>query len=100
MTPPEWTNKISDNILCNYFGIFSIVYAVLAAITLLGGILIFSMVKMPFVTLLKHSFTNILVFGLAITQALFLYLICERALKPSMVSQKPVQLAPEYMGMM
>ena len=100
MTPPQWTDKISDNVLCNYFGIFSIVYAILAAITLLGGIMIFSLVKMPFITLLKHSFTNILVFGLAITQALFLYLICERALKPSMASRKQVQPAPEYMEMM
>ncbi len=100
MTPPQWTDKISDNVICSYFGVFSMVYAILAAITLLGGILLFTMIKMPFTVLLKHSFTNIVVFGLAITQALFLYLICERALKPSMASRKQVQQAPEYMEMM
>lgn len=101
MAPPQWTEKISDNILCNYFYVFFIIFAVWAGLSFIGGVWVFSTTKLGFGTLIAFMFNIILSFGISATSALFLYLICERALKPSMAGvQKQVQSAPEYMEMM
>jgi hypothetical protein len=88
MAAPEWTDKISSATLCNYFYIFFIVFAVWAAISLLGGVWIFATTKMTFATLIAVIFNILLSFGISATSALFLYLICERALKPSLKAMK------------
>lgn len=88
MNAPEWTNMITNNVLCGFFYIFFIVFSVWAAISLIGGIWIFATTKMSFGMLIAVLFNVILSFGIAATQALFHYLICERALKPSMVGGK------------
>ena len=82
---PQWTDKISDNIICNYFYVFFIIFSVWAAISLLGGVWIFATTKMTFGMLVAVIFNILLSFGISATSALFLYLICERALKPSVV---------------
>jgi hypothetical protein len=83
--PPQWTDKITNNALCSYFYIFFVVFSVWAGLSLLGGVWIFSTTKMTFGTLIAVIFNIILSFGISATSALFLYLICERALKPSLV---------------
>lgn len=84
MNAPQWTDKIADSTICNYFYVFFVIFAVWAALSLLGGVWIFATTKMSFGMLVGVIFNILLSFGISATSALFLYLICERALKPSM----------------
>lgn len=86
---PEWTNKISNNVLCGYFYVFFVVFSVWAALSLLGGVWIFATTKMSLGMLMAVIFNILLSFGISATSALFLYLICERALKPYSVPAVP-----------
>ena len=74
----SWTDKVSNEVVCGYFYIFFIVFSVWAGLSILGGILIFTTSKMN----LAQLISIILSCGISTTSALFLYLICERALKP------------------
>lgn len=94
---PEWTDMISDNVLCNYFYIFFVIFAVWAALSLIGGVWIFASTKITFGVLVAIIFNILLSFGISATSALFLYLICERALKPSMKSQSQAASSSDYM---
>jgi hypothetical protein len=89
MAAPQWTDKISNNVVCNYFYVFFMIFAVWAALSLLGGVWIFATTKMSFGMLIGVIFNILLSFGISATSALFLYLICERALKPSMAASVP-----------
>ena len=98
---PKWTQGISSAVICNYFYIFFIIYCVIAALSLLGGIWIFSTTKMTFGMLAGVLVNTLLTFGIAGTTALFFYLICDRALKPSSEgAQRKVAGVPEYDMMM
>ena len=82
---PQWANKISNSLICNYFYIFFVIFAVWAALALFGGLMIFaSRSKMTFGMLIAVIINVLLSFGISATTALFLYLICDRALKPAM----------------
>jgi len=83
MDKKQWTDSISDNVLCGYFYIFFIIFSVWAALSVLGGVYIYATSKLSFGVLLTIIFNIILSFGISATSALFLYLICERALKPA-----------------
>ncbi len=98
MPAPEWTDKIPSNVLCDFFYVFFIIFSVWAALSLLGGVWVFATTKLPFSYLIALLFNIILSFGISATSALFLYLICERALKPS--PQKQSAQAPAYDMMM
>ena len=80
----HWTDKITDSTLCGYFYVFFIIFSVWAALSLIGGVYLFSTTKMAFGMLIAFIFQVLLSFGISATSALFLYLICERALKPAM----------------
>ncbi len=82
MAAPQWTDKIADSVLCNYFYVFFIIFSVWAGLSLLGGVWIFATTKMSLGMLIGIIFNILLSFGISATSALFLYLICERALKP------------------
>ena len=82
MSAPKWTNKIPNAVVCNYFYVFFMIFAVWAALSLVGGIWIFSSTKMSLGMLVGFIFNILLSFGISATSALFLYLICERTLKP------------------
>ncbi len=88
MNAPEWTDKISDNTLCGYFYVFFIIFSVWAGLSLLGGVWIFVTSKLSLGALISIIFNIILSFGISATSALFLYLICERSLKPEMKKQE------------
>lgn len=88
MSAPQWTDKIADSTVCGYFYIFFVIFSVWAGLSLLGGVWIFATSKMTFGTLISIMFNIILSFGISATSALFLYLICERALKPGMKAQR------------
>ena len=84
---PAWTNKISNSMICNYFYIFFVIFAVWAGLSLLAGVWVFaSRRSMTFGMLIALIINIILSFGISATTALFLYLICDRALKPAMVA--------------
>jgi hypothetical protein len=93
---PQWTDKISDKVICNYFYIFFIIFSVWAAISLLGGVWIFFTTKMTFGMLVAVIFSILLNFGISATSALFLYLICDRSLKPSVRAQNKAPQASDY----
>ena len=88
MNAPQWTDKIPNAVLCNYFYVFFLIFAVWAALSLLGGVWIFATTKLSIGMLVAIIFNILLSFGISATSALFLYLICERALKPSLTSVK------------
>lgn len=96
-TPPEWTQKISNNLLCNYFYIFFIIFSVWAGLSLLGGIWVFISTKMSFGILVAFILNIIISFGISATSALFLYLICNRALSPSSSDERKVHTENEMM---
>jgi hypothetical protein len=79
----QWTDAISSTVLCNFYYMFFVIFAIFAAISFLGGIYIFTTTKMPFSQLIGVFFNIILTGGLSATSALFLYLICDRSLHPS-----------------
>jgi hypothetical protein len=78
----SWTDKISNEVVCGYFYAFFLVFSVLGGLSILGGILLVVSSKLNSGQLAFSLFHTFLSAGLSITSALFLYLICERALKP------------------
>jgi hypothetical protein len=79
---PQWTDAISNVVVCDFYYIFFVIFAIFAAISVLGGLYIFATTKMPFSQLIGVFFNIILTGGLSATSALFLYLICDRSLHP------------------
>jgi hypothetical protein len=92
---PKWTNAIADSTLCNFYKIFFYVFSAWAALILLFAIYFFATTKMSVGALLGIGFNTIISFGLSATSALFLYLICERSLKPADKRAARVQGAQE-----
>jgi energy-coupling factor transporter transmembrane protein EcfT len=85
MNPPphakkQWTDKLANHVLCDYFYIFFVIFSVMAGISFIGGVYIFTTTKMPFGQLMSVIFSILLSFGVYSITALFLYLICDRAL--------------------
>jgi len=79
----QWSDNISNVVLCDFFYIFFIIYSVFAALSFLGGVYLFTTsYKMSLPMLIGLIINIILSFGISATSALFLYLICDRALKP------------------
>jgi hypothetical protein len=79
---PEWTKNISSEVVCNFFYFFYVIYAVFAIFA------VFSLVALMFMDLPKNmlvmaSVQSLLMLGVAGTTALFHYLVCARALLPS-----------------
>jgi hypothetical protein len=97
---PSWTNKISNSMICNYFYVFFIIFAVWAGLSLLAGVWIFaSRRSMSFGMLMALIINIILSFGISATTALFLYLICDRALQPAMAAAGFEDMANNEMGL-
>ena len=79
---PQWTKNISSETVCNFFYFFYVVYAVLAIFT------VFSLISLAFMDLPKNmlvmaSVQGILMMSIAVATALFHYLVCARALLPT-----------------
>ena len=88
MNTRQFTDKIPSSMICNYFYVFFVIFSVWAGLSLIGGVWIFATTKMTIGVLVAVVFNVLLSFGISATTALFLYLICERALKPSMMAGK------------
>ena len=65
MNAPQWTDKIPSSMLCNYFYIFFVIFAVWAALSLLGGVWIFATTKMGVGMLVAVIFNILLSFGIS-----------------------------------
>lgn len=85
---PQWTKQISSEIVCNFFYAFFVVYAIIAVISFIGIIGVFTFLKVPKAQLGVIGIQGLVGLSLATTQMLFLYLICDRALKPSLEAEK------------
>ena len=80
--------QISNELVCNFFYVFFVVYGVIAVISLVGVIGIFTFLKVPKGQLGAIGIQGLIGLALATTQMLFLYLICDRALKPGAVVEQ------------
>ena len=85
---PQWTKQISSETVCNFFYVFFVVYAVIAALSLISLIGVFSFLKVPKGNVGVAGLQAVIALALATTQMLFLYLICDRALKPGAEAEK------------
>jgi hypothetical protein len=79
---PQWTKNISSEVVCNFFYFFYVVYAVLAILSIFSLISVFFM-DLPKNMLIAASVQGLLMAGVAGVTALFHYLVCARALLPS-----------------
>jgi hypothetical protein len=84
---PEWTKNISSETVCNFFYFFYVVYAVLAVFAVFSLIAFFFM-NLPKNVLIVSGIQGMLMTVIATTTALFHYLVCARALLPSVGGMK------------
>lgn len=84
---PQWTKNISSETVCNFFYFFYVVYAVIAVFTVFSLVALFFM-DLPKNMLVAVSIQGLLMVGVATATALFHYLVCARALLPSVGGMK------------
>lgn len=84
---PQWTKNISSETVCNFFYFFYVVYAVIAVFTVFSLVALFFM-DLPKNMLVAASIQGLLMVGVATATALFHYLVCARALLPSVGGMK------------
>lgn len=73
----DWTKSISNETICQYFYVIFFIIAVFVGIILLGDIyLIYKNPRIGFSVLLRSLPT----LALAVTNGLFMYIMCARAL--------------------
>lgn len=77
---PEFTKRIPSSTVCNFFYIFYVAYAVITVLALITTIGLFGMTKKLGAAGIASGLGYLLMTALAATQALFFYLICDRAL--------------------
>ena len=77
---PEWTKKISSNTVCTTYYYIFVVYAILAALALVGTVGILISFKLPKGLSVAVGFQGLLTASIASVLALFQYLVCSRAL--------------------
>jgi hypothetical protein len=77
---PEFTKQIPSSTVCNFFYIFFVIYAVITALSLIATIGLFGMAKKLGGAGIASGIGYMFMMALAGTQALFFYLICDRAL--------------------
>jgi hypothetical protein len=83
----QWTDVISDGVLCQWYYWFFVIYAVLAVLSLFGGLFSFLTKGLPTSVRIMVGSGYFLTFGIAAVSFLFHYLICDRALKPKYNTQ-------------
>ena len=79
---PQWTKNISSETVCNFFYFFYVVYAVLAIFGVFSLLSLFFM-DLPKNILITTTIQSVLMLSVAIVTALFHYLVCARALLPT-----------------
>jgi hypothetical protein len=97
---PDWTDAIADSTLCSYFYVFFVIFSVLAGLSVLSAIYMFATTKITGGLVLAVLLAKLINFGISATAALFLYLICERALKPSAKHTQAAKQAASGSGLL
>ena len=90
---PEWMKQIPSEVVCNFFYVFFVIYAVILAIAVVGFAAAFVSVKMPKGLLVISGLQAFLTMAIGTTMMLFYYLVCDRALKPGSEVAKKVDEA-------
>ena len=80
MEAPEWTKKISSNAVCTWYYILFIANCVIAGIALLFVVGVMPFLRLPKGIMIGQGFMAFVSISIAIVNALFLYLMCDRAL--------------------
>jgi hypothetical protein len=97
---PDWTDAIADSTLCGYFYVFFVIFSVLAGLSVLSAIYMFATTKITGGLVLAVLLAKLINFGISATAALFLYLICERALKPAAKQSQAAKQAASGSGLL
>ncbi len=79
---PEWTKGISSEVVCNFFYVFFMVYAVVAIFSIFALVSLFFM-NLPKNVMIGFGIQSTLMLAIATVTALFHYLVCSRALLPA-----------------
>ena len=80
MEEPSWTKQITSEQVCTFFYAFAIINATIGVIAfILAGILLFKS-KSAFAIFLPSLISLVISGAISFTSALFMYLICQRAL--------------------
>ena len=66
MDTSQWTDKIPNDIICNYFYVFFMIFTVWSALSLIGGIWIYATTKMTLGVLIAIIFNTLLSFGISL----------------------------------
>lgn len=80
MSEPEWMKKISNESMCTYYYALFIAACVFAGLSLLNMVLVIPLMRLPKGVVIAATLLNLLVLGLAVVNAMFLYMLCDRAL--------------------
>jgi hypothetical protein len=88
---PTVFKSISNSTVCNFFYVFFVVYAVLLGFIILSGIATLLFVKMPTGQQIAAGVGYGIAMAIAITELLFMYLMCDRTLIASQPQQQPVE---------
>jgi len=96
----KWTDAIADSTLCGYFYIFFVIFSVLAALSVLSAIYMFATTKITGGVVMAVLFAKLINIGISATAALFLYLICERSLKPTEAKSQAAKQAASGSGLL
>lgn len=79
---PEWTKQISNRLLCDWYYFLFMLNLVVFGLLIISGLFLMTTKSVPKGIIAVQLFTNIILGVFAGTNALFYYLICDRALKP------------------
>jgi len=77
---PQWTKKISSNVICNTYYVFFVIYAVIAVLSIVGTVGILFAAKLPKGLAISVGFQGLIGGSISAVLALFLYLLCDRSL--------------------
>jgi len=80
MAAPEWTKKISSNAVCNWYYILFIANCVIAGFALLYVVGVMPFLRLPKGMMIGQGITTVISLAIVLVNALFLYLMCDRAL--------------------
>jgi hypothetical protein len=79
---PEWTKSIPSWAVCNWFYAFFFVNIVVFIAAVAGTLLLLGVKGMPKAIIVSKMITYVLLGVMGATNALFYYIICDRALNP------------------
>ena len=80
MEEPSWTKQITSEQVCTFFYAFAIVHATIGVVALILAAILFFKSKSSFAIFLPSLISLVISGAISFTSALFMYLICQRAL--------------------